>query len=77
VKAEVETDRLRRIEEAQKQIAAETQRSIEKIRAEMAELTLIATAKVTGKVLDAADHKRLIEEAVSELDFSAFEESSK
>jgi F-type H+-transporting ATPase subunit b len=34
---------------------------------------VIATEKVTGKVLDADDQKRLIEEAIGELDFSVLE----
>src|SRR5919204_110257 len=42
-------------------------------RAEVAELTLVATAKVTGKVLDASDQRRLIDEAIGELDFSVLE----
>ena len=58
-----------------RQIEAETARALEQIRTEVADLTLIATQKVTGKVLDAADHKRLIEEAIGELDFSALEGS--
>jgi hypothetical protein len=37
---------------------------------------VIATQKVTGKVLDAADHKRLIDEAIGELDFSALQQGS-
>jgi F-type H+-transporting ATPase subunit b len=72
---ELEADRKRRIEETTKQIEAETQRALELIRAEVGELTVIATQKVTGKVLDKADHKRLIEEAVRELDFSVLEGS--
>ncbi len=72
---ELEIDRRRRIEETAKQIEAETQRALELIRAEVAELTVVATRKVTGKVLDADDHKRLIEEAVRELDFSVLEGS--
>jgi F-type H+-transporting ATPase subunit b len=72
---ELEVDRKRRIEETTRQIEAETQRALELIRAEVAELTVIATQKVTGKVLDKADHKRLIEEAVRELDFSVLEGS--
>ena len=43
------------------------------IRAEVAELTLVATAKVTGKVLDRDDQRKLIEDAISELDFSVLE----
>jgi len=73
---ELEADRKRRIEETTKQIEAETQRALELIRAEVAELTVIATQKVTGKVLDQADHKRLIEDAVRDLDFSVLEGSA-
>ena len=73
---ELEVDRKRRIEETTKQVEAETQRALEAIRAEVAELTVVATQKVTGKVLDQADHKRLIEDAVSELDFSVLEGSA-
>ena len=72
---ELEVDRKRRIEETTRQIEAETQRALELIRAEVAELTVVATEKVTGKVLDQADHKRLIEDAVRELDFSVLEGS--
>jgi F-type H+-transporting ATPase subunit b len=74
VKEETEADRHRRLEETKRQIEAETQRALHQIRAEVAELTLIATAKVTGKVLDDSDHKRLIEDAISDLDFSALEQ---
>ncbi len=73
VKEETEADRHRRLEETKRQIEAETQRALPQIRAEVAELTLIATSKVTGKVLDDSDHKRLIEDAISDLDFSALE----
>ena len=73
VRDETEADRQRRLEETRRQIEAETQRALEQIRAEVAELTLIATSKVTGKVLDSADQRRLIQEAIGELDFSALE----
>ena len=75
VKEETEADRQRRLEETKRQIEAETHRALEQIRTEVAELTLVATAKVTGKVLDDADHRRLIEDAISDLDFSALEET--
>jgi F-type H+-transporting ATPase subunit b len=75
VKEETEADRQRRLEETKRQIEAETHRALEQIRAEVAELTLVATTKVTGKVLDDADHRRLIEDAIKELDFSQLEES--
>jgi F-type H+-transporting ATPase subunit b len=73
VKQEAETDRQRRLEETRRQIETETKRSLDQIRSEVAELTLVATARVTGKVLDAEDQRRLIDEAIAELDFSALE----
>jgi F-type H+-transporting ATPase subunit b len=74
---ELEADRQRRLEETTKQIEAETRRALEQIRAEVAELALEATSKVTGKVLTDEDHRRLIEDAVSELDFSVLEEGAR
>ena len=54
---ELETERQRRLEETSRQIEAETRRALEQIRAEVAELTLIATSRVTGKVLTKEDHR--------------------
>jgi F-type H+-transporting ATPase subunit b len=76
VKDETEADRQRRLEETHRQIEAETQRALQQIRAEVAELTLVATTKVTGKVLEDADHRRLIEDAIKDLDFSALEQET-
>jgi F-type H+-transporting ATPase subunit b len=73
VRNETEADRQRRLEETKRQIDAETQRAIEQIRAEVAELVLVATSKVTGKVLDRDDHRKLIEDAIGDLDFSVLE----
>jgi F-type H+-transporting ATPase subunit b len=73
MKEETEAERQRRLEDTARQIQAETARALEQIRSEVADLTLLATAKVTGKALDDADHRRLIDEAISELDFSALE----
>jgi F-type H+-transporting ATPase subunit b len=73
VKVEAEEERKRRLEDVNRQIDAELKRSLEIIRAEVADLTLEATARVTGKVLDAEDQRRLIDEAIAELDFSALE----
>src|ERR671933_2656055 len=76
VKEEAEADRQRRLEEIERQIQAETQRALGAIRAEVAELTLVAASKVTGKVLDEADHRRLVEDAIADLDFSVLEEEA-
>jgi F-type H+-transporting ATPase subunit b len=56
---------------ARRDIEAETRRSLERIRKEVADLTVIATEKVTRKTLTDEDHKRLIEDALKEVDFSA------
>jgi F-type H+-transporting ATPase subunit b len=56
---------------ARKDIEGETKRALEQIRKEVADLTVLATEKVTRKSLDDADHRRLVEEALSEVDFSA------
>ena len=77
VKEETEAERQRRLEDIQRQIQAETQRALGEIRAEVAELTLVAASKVTGKVLDDEDHRRLIDEAISGLDFSQLEETAR
>jgi len=55
---------------ATRDIEAETRRSLQQIRKEVADLTIMATEKVTRKALDSADQKRLVEEALGELDFS-------
>jgi F-type H+-transporting ATPase subunit b len=73
VREETEADRQRRLEETRRQIEAETNRALGQIRAEVAELTLVAATKVTGKALDDADHRRLIDDAIRELDFSQLE----
>src|SRR3954452_2487664 len=56
---------------ARADIEMETKRALEKIRNEVADLTILATEKVTRKTLDDADHQKLIQEALSEVDFSA------
>jgi F-type H+-transporting ATPase subunit b len=56
---------------ARRDIEMETRRSLERIRKEVADLTVLATEKVTRKSLDDEDHKRLIDEALKEVDFSA------
>lgn len=76
VREETEADRQRRLEETRREIEAETRRALEQIRAEVAELTLVAAEKVTRKSLDDADHRRLIEEAIGDLDFSVLERES-
>jgi F-type H+-transporting ATPase subunit b len=57
--------------QTRRDIEQETRRAIQEIRNEVADLTVLATEKVTRKSLTGADQKRLVEEALSELDFAA------
>jgi F-type H+-transporting ATPase subunit b len=59
------------VAQAQRDIEAETRRSLDSIRKEVADLTVLATEKVTRKTLTEDDQKRLVEEALGEVDFSA------
>jgi F-type H+-transporting ATPase subunit b len=59
------------MERTRREIEAETRRAIQEIRSEVADLTVLATEKVTRKTLTDDDQRRLVEEALSELDFSA------
>ena len=59
------------MDQTRRDIEAETRRAIQEIRGEVADLTIAATEKVTRKTLTADDQRRLVEEALGELDFSA------
>ena len=59
------------MESTRREIEAETRRALDEIRKEVANLTVMATEKVARKTLDKKDHKRLIDEALAEVDFSA------
>ena len=69
--AEARLKREEMMEQTRRDIEAETRRAIQQIRSEVADLTVLATEKVTRKSLDSADQRRLVEEALSELDFAA------
>jgi F-type H+-transporting ATPase subunit b len=59
------------MERTRREIEAETRRALDQLRQEVADLTVRATERVTRKSLDEEDHKRLIQEALEEADFSA------
>ena len=71
VLAEAKAKREEMMEQTRRDIEAETRRAIQEIRKEVADLTVAATEKVTRKSLTEADQKRLVEEALAELDFNA------
>jgi F-type H+-transporting ATPase subunit b len=70
-KSDAKQTREEMMEQTRRDIEQETRRAIDQIRREVADLTVLATEKVTRKSLDDDDHRRLIEEALSEFDFEA------
>jgi F-type H+-transporting ATPase subunit b len=68
---EATAQRERDVAAAKAAIAAETRQAIDQIKNQVADLTLLATEKVVGRALDEAEGRRLVEEALSEVDFSA------
>jgi F-type H+-transporting ATPase subunit b len=65
------------VEAAKRDIEAETRRSLDQIRQEVADLTVLATERVTRKSLNPEDQKRLVEEALSDVDFSSLSGAEK
>ena len=59
------------MEQTRRDIESETRRAIQDIRREVADLTVLATEKVTRKTMTDDDQRRLVEEAIGELDFAA------
>ncbi len=59
------------LEQTRRDVEAETRRALQEIRNEVADLTVLATEKVTRKALSPDDQQRLVQEALAELDFTA------
>ena len=76
-KAEATQQREQLLAQARRDIEHETRRALDELRREVADLTVTATEKITRKSLDAEDHRRLIEEALSEVDFSELAPASR
>ena len=70
--AALEAEKGRLMSRARDEIEAETRRSLQTIKAQLAELTVAATEKVVRKRLDESEQQRLIEEALADVDFSQF-----
>jgi F-type H+-transporting ATPase subunit b len=69
--AEARRKREELMEQTRREIQAETNRAVAEIRSQVADLTVLATEKVTRKSLTESDQRRLVQDAVSELDFAA------
>jgi F-type H+-transporting ATPase subunit b len=58
------------LEQTRREIEAESRRMIDEILRDVADLTVMATERVTRKVLTEEDQRRLVADALSELDFT-------
>jgi F-type H+-transporting ATPase subunit b len=76
VQEDASTKREQLMEQTRRDIESETKRAIQEIRSEVADLTILATEKVTRKTLTGDDQRRLVEDALSELDFNALSPGS-
>ena len=75
-KADASKQREEMLAAARRDIEHETRRALEELRREVADLTVTATEKITRRSLTAEDHRRLIEDALSEVDFEELAPSS-
>jgi len=75
MREETEQDRQRRLEETRRQIDQATKQALNEIQRQVAALSLLAAEKITRKSLTDADQRRLIDEALGEIDFSQLEAS--
>lgn len=66
---EARTQAQKEVDGAREQIQRETRKAIQEIKDQVADLTILAAGKVTGKTMNKEDHLRLVDEALSEVDF--------
>ena len=69
-RTEAQARREQMMEQTRRDIEAETRRVLDEVLRDVVELTVQATELVTRKVLTEEDQRRLVEEAISELDFT-------
>src|SRR5436190_4678320 len=70
--AELEAEKTRLLQRAKDEINAETRSSLQTIKAQLAELTVATAEKVVRTRLDEEEQRRLIDEALADVDFSQF-----
>jgi F-type H+-transporting ATPase subunit b len=73
MREELQEQRQKGIAEAQAAIQAEMRQALDQIKNEVADLTLLATEKVVGRALTAEEQRRLVDEALAEVDFTALQ----
>lgn len=65
------------LEQAQRDIESATAKAKQDLRREVADLTVLATEKITRRSLTSDDQQRLLDEALSELDFNELGDGSR
>jgi F-type H+-transporting ATPase subunit b len=70
VRAEGQARREQMLEQTRREIEAESRRVLDEILRDVAELTVLATERVTRRLLTEEDQRRLVEDALSGLDFT-------
>jgi len=68
--AELEAEKARLMRQTQDEIAAETRQALNAIKQQVADLAVAATEKVVRARLDEAEQRRLIDEALGDVDLS-------
>jgi len=69
-RSEAQARREQMMEQTRRDIEAETRRALDEILRDVVDLTVQATELMTRKVLTGEDQRRLVEDAMSELDFT-------
>jgi len=69
-RAETQVRREQMLEQTRREIEAESRRVLDEILRDVADLTVMATERVTRKLLTGEDQRRLVEDALSEMDFT-------
>ena len=59
------------LEQTRRDIEAESRRMLDEIMRDVADLTVLATERVTRRALTEADQRQLVQDALADLDFSA------
>jgi F-type H+-transporting ATPase subunit b len=65
------------LEQTRREIEAESRRMIDEILRDVADLTVLATERVTRKVLTEEDQRRLVDDALAELDFTLLSDGAR
>lgn len=68
LKARGEEEAQRLVDKATREIEAARQQAVESVRSEVADLVVLVTEKVIGEALDARGHRRLIDQAIKEVE---------